>query len=88
MFTLFSITSAQVLLAVGGLAVGIVLIIQVARFAMRRSSQNLTEKYKDKEWKSPLKARTKYPEVDILRTHVLHLTLAQGWLLHLFITSR
>ncbi len=67
MTTLFALTSTQVLLAVTGAAVAIGVIIALGRYWMNRNSKNLTEKYQGKEWKSPLEARTKYPEVDVFK---------------------
>ena len=67
MTTLNALTSSQVLLAVVGAAVAIGALIALGRYWMNRNSENLSERYNEKEWKSPLKARTKYPEVDIFR---------------------
>lgn len=55
------------LLAVVGIVVLIVALIFFfrSRFASLANG-SLTEKYKDKEWASPLQGRAKYPDVDIL----------------------
>lgn len=37
------------------------------RYFDRLSENNLTEKYKDKQWNSPLEARNKYPDVNIFK---------------------
>jgi len=51
------------LLGVFLLIIGIIL---VARYLMsKKSGENLAEKYQDKQWSSPLKARAKYPDVDV-----------------------
>lgn len=68
MTTLFAVTSNQLLLAVAGLAVGIGLVIYLGRYMMRRNSNKLAQKYMDNEWvPKSIRARTKYPEVDVFR---------------------
>jgi periplasmic protein TonB len=57
-------TGTQVGLAVLGFVILTVLTIFLFRNYFKKQAEVLTEKYKDKVWSSPLKARTKYPEVD------------------------
>jgi protein TonB len=44
------------------LTIGIILAFK--SYFKKKSQSNLTETYADKKWSSPLKARTKYPDVD------------------------
>jgi protein TonB len=44
------------------LTIGIIVFLR--GYFRRNASQDLTEKYKDSEWSSPLEARHKYPDVD------------------------
>ena len=64
MFTQLNLTSDQLLLTIAGVFVMILAMIFVGRILMKRGKEHLTEKYKDKEWNSPLQGR-KYPEVDV-----------------------
>ncbi len=48
------------------------------RYFRSKADSNLTEKYKEKQWSSPLEARNKYPDVDVFsyRDTVFRLSLA------------
>ncbi len=54
----------------------------------KKSGSNLTEKYKGKQWASPLEARNKYPDVNIFKHHStlmnLSLILSLGLVIGLF----
>lgn len=68
MTTQFALDSGQILLVFVSLAVFIFAIILGGRWLMRqRMKSNLTKKYKDHLWHSPLEARSKYPDVDVFR---------------------
>jgi protein TonB len=61
-------SSTDLLLAVAGVALLLVAIIFIGRvYFAKQTKGDLTKKYADKKWKSPLEARTKYPEVDVFR---------------------
>ncbi|MDX1684106.1 MAG: energy transducer TonB [Saprospiraceae bacterium] len=62
-----AIPGLPLVLIVGGIVVVIAaLIILYRRYLSNKNDGTLTERYKEKEWSSPLKARNKYPDVDIL----------------------
>lgn len=68
MTTQLALDSGQIFLVFVSLAVFIFLIILGGRWMMRqRMKSNLTEKYRDHLWNSPLEARSKYPDVDVFR---------------------
>ena len=60
-----------------GIAVGFVVIMVIIlagrKYFSKFSEGGLSEKYKDKKWKSRLEARNKYPEVDVFRMRTLFL---------------
>jgi protein TonB len=61
-------TTSDLILFSGAALVTILgLIFILRRYMNHQAEVDLTEKYKDKEWKSPLEARTKYPDVDAFR---------------------
>ena len=61
-----TLTSTQIILAVG-LLFGIVMAaIFIGRMFIKRNSSGLTDKYAGKEFSSPLVGRHKYPELDVL----------------------
>lgn len=63
-----SLTSGQILLLAAALILTVVAVVFLGRYVLyRRANSNLTEKHRDTRWKSPLQARSKYPEVDIFR---------------------
>lgn len=47
-------------------------------YLKRKENQDLTDKYKGKQWKSPLEARAKYPDVDAFqyRNSIMRMSLA------------
>ncbi len=64
--TSFSFSSTEVLYGIVAMFLLIVGIIYFGRFYFRRKSRiNLTAKYSDKQWRSPLEGRNKYPDVDV-----------------------
>lgn len=76
MITLFSFTSAQVLLALAGIGVAIVAVIATMRYAMNRNSQKLINSPDNAgKAKDNLRYRTKYPQVDAFK-HSSTMTLA------------
>jgi len=75
MITLYSFTSAQVLLAVAGVGVAVIAVIAVMRYAMNRNSKNLINRTDNAvNEKTSIRYRTKYPQVDVFR-HSSTLTL-------------
>lgn len=59
------ITGQGLLYAVVGIALAVVgLILAFRTYYRNKSADELAEKYRDKEWASPLTARTKYPDVN------------------------
>ena len=63
-----SLTGMQTLMAtLGIIALTVAIILFLRKIISGRSAQDLTEKYRDADWKSPLKSRTKYPDVDGLK---------------------
>lgn len=63
-----SLTSTQVLLLAFAVIAVVIAIIAAGKTTLaRRAKSDLTLKHKDTKWASPLDARVKYPEVDILR---------------------
>lgn len=74
-----SFTTGTLLTAVAAVIVLILAAIIFFRwFYKKQSDVNLTEKYKDKKWRSPLEARSKYPDVDVfkMRGSILGLSMA------------
>lgn len=63
-----SISGAGLIIAVG---IGVILLIATIALARtylnKKASNGLSQKYAGREFKSPLEARSKYPEVDVLR---------------------
>jgi protein TonB len=53
-------------------------ILALRTYLRTKENQNLSEKYKGKQWKSPLEARVKYPDVDAFqyRSSILRMSLA------------
>ena len=68
MFQDISIVGSNLFLMLGGLTLLIMGLIFAAKIYFNRIASNgaLQEKYKDKKWDSPLSARNKYPEVNVL----------------------
>ncbi len=63
-----SFTTTDMLMILGTVIVIIVGLIWFGRmYFNRQSEQNLTEKYRGKQWSSPLEARNKYPDVNIFQ---------------------
>lgn len=63
-----SFSLAEVLWGVGiAFAAFVVFTALSRRYFNRIAESNLTEKYKDKEWSSPLKARNKYPDANVFQ---------------------
>ena len=83
------LTSGQVLVLAVSVFFAIVAAIAIGRYVIKkRSDSDLTTKHKDTVWSSPLEARSKYPEVDVLRHsrtfHLLGLALVMMMLVGLF----
>ncbi|HMO38073.1 MAG TPA: TonB family protein [Saprospiraceae bacterium] len=79
MTTNLSFTVTELIVAFGlGVAAIILLVSLGRRYFDRMSERNLTEKYKDKQWSSPLEARNKYPDVNVFlfRNTLVSLSLA------------
>jgi protein TonB len=61
-------------------AAGVILLTIIAfrMYIQRKENQDLTAKYKGKQWKSPLEARAKYPDVDAFRyrSFIMRMSLA------------
>jgi len=76
MFTNFSFSSVDLILGVVvfALIVGGLITLYRIMFA-RRYNQDLTAKYRDKKWRSPLEGRNKYPDVDVFRLSPLFMRL-------------
>jgi protein TonB len=63
-----SFSSTDLMLAVVAVALILLAIILVGRiYFAKQTKGGLTQKYANKKWKSPLEARTKYPEVDVFK---------------------
>src|SRR5690625_1783514 len=63
-----SVSGNALIAALAGFFIFIVaLIVVVKLYVKRQSSSNLTEKYSDHQWKSPLTGRAKYPDVDVFK---------------------
>ncbi len=74
MFANFAFTSSELIIAIGGIFLVLLAIIFFGRlYFSRQSASGLAAKYKEKQWKSPLTARNKYPEVDVFRMRSLFL---------------
>jgi len=74
MFTNFSFSSVDLILGVVVFALIVAGLITAYRIMFtRRYRQDLTKKYRDKKWRSPLEARNKYPDVDVFRLSPLFL---------------
>ena len=74
-----SFTTGTLLTALAAVVVLIFAAIVFFRWYYRRQSDHdLTAKYKGKQWRSPLEARSKYPEVDVfkMRGSILGLSMA------------
>lgn len=83
-----ALSSPQLLIAVAISTLILVAIITLSRlYFARQSSMNLQEKYANKKWKSPLEARTKYPEVDVFRWSPVFLRLAMVTALGLIVLA-
>ena len=68
MFTQLELTSTHLITIVASVFIGIAAIILALRYYLKsQSTRNLTDKYKDKVWSSPLEARNKYPDVDVFK---------------------
>lgn len=64
----FTFTSSDVLMWMAFVFIAIVAIVAFLKmYFKKQSGENLTEKYRDKKWNSPLEARSKYPDVDIFK---------------------
>src|SRR5680860_124540 len=68
----------------GILVLVIALIFIIRSIIKRKSAEDLTSKYQDHKWKSPLEGRAKYPDVDVFRMSLPFLLL--GGVLALGIT--
>ena len=63
-----SFTFADLWITVGLVFVMIVVVVLMLRYYFnRKATSELTTKYKEKKWKSPLEARNKYPDVDVFK---------------------
>lgn len=74
-----SFTTGTLLTALAAVVVLIFAAIVFFRWYYRRQSDHdLTAKYKGKQWRSPLEARSKYPDVDVfkMRGSILGLSMA------------
>lgn len=60
-------TSQYFLIAAAVIAVIFALVVGMKFYFRRRSGSDLTFKYKDRKWASPLEARVKYPDIDVFR---------------------
>ncbi|HFA50765.1 MAG TPA: energy transducer TonB [Bacteroidetes bacterium] len=58
-------TSGAVMFFLGALFLTILIILITRQIFQKKTQENLTEKYKDKKWESPLTARTKYPDLNV-----------------------
>ena len=68
MFDNIDISGNTLVWSVAGIFVFVIVLILIGRMIMRRkTNEDLTAKYEDHEWKSPLEARAKYPDVDIFK---------------------
>ncbi len=71
-----SISTAMLLLSAAAMLVTLITIVMAGRaYFTKQSVNNLTDKYKDKKWASPLTARNKYPDVDVFQLRGLFLRL-------------
>jgi protein TonB len=76
MMTNFSFTSNQLLLGIAlGMATIFAIIFAFRWYYRRQSNANLTAKYANKKWHSPLTARNKYPDVDVFKLSPVFLRL-------------
>ena len=63
-----ALTSKEILMASGLLLVLILAVIFFGRFLMtKKATENLTDKYKNASFASPLIGRSKYPDVDVFQ---------------------
>ncbi len=70
-------SSSELLLAVAAGALFILAIILIGRrYYAKQTQVDLAKKYADKKWKSPLEARTKYPEVDVFKMSPIFMRIA------------
>ena len=86
-----SVSGNGLLLATAGIFALVIGLIYLFRYVfLNKDAADLRDKYADKSWKSPLKGRTKYPDVDVfnfsgplfnfgLAASVLLTTLAFAW---------
>lgn len=66
--TNFSFTSGQLLVGIAlGMAIIFVIILSFRWYYRRQSNSDLSAKYANKKWRSPLTARNKYPDVDVFK---------------------
>lgn len=71
----FSSTDMLLAVAVGVLVfIGIIILFRL--YYAKQGKIDLSKKYADKKWKTPLEARTKYPEVDVFRMSPIFMRLA------------
>lgn len=72
----YSFTSDQLLLGIAlGIAAILTIIFVFKWYYRRQSGADLTTKYANKKWASPLTARNKYPDVDVFRLSPVFLRL-------------
>jgi protein TonB len=88
MFTDYSFSSTEILI---GVAIGFVILLAIIfigrAYFSRVSESGLTEKHNGKKWSSPLEARNKYPEVDVLRKRGLFMRVGLIGTLTLFVLA-
>ncbi len=71
----FSSTELLLAVAVGALVlIGIIFLFR--SYYAKQMKSDLSKKYADKKWKSPLEARTKYPEVDVFKMSPIFMRVA------------
>ncbi|HKK77727.1 MAG TPA: energy transducer TonB [Saprospiraceae bacterium] len=76
MMTNLSFTSNQLVLGIVlGMATIFAIIFAFKWYYRHQSNSNLTTKYADKKWRSPLTARNKYPDVDVFKLSPVFLRL-------------
>jgi len=74
-----SFTSTELLIAVTSSAIFIVAFILLGKWYFgSKIKSNLTKKYAATKWKSPLEARTKYPDVDVFSWSPVFLRMAMA----------
>ncbi len=62
--------------SLAGIFVLVIALIFIGRFMVRgKKTENLTSKYQNHKWSSPLEARAKYPDVDVFRLSLPFLLL-------------